>query len=349
MKDTKLKKTSKLKFMRSLQSRIIILVLCVGMVPMVFMQKAIINSYVEKEVEMKIQDMRNQMNILANHLVAYNYLSDVTVEVVNAELEQLSTLFDGRVLVINKNFKIVKDTYGVQQNNYIVTNKVIKCFEGNTISEYDKDNAYIEMVTPIYAAVEDQVAQDEDKPKQVIGVILTSFSTASIVAAEDYIVGQASILGMIHFVMIVAIAIVVSKLLLKPLERVRQAIQQVQDGTADEVVHTPGYVEADDIVEAFNQVLAHNKVLDQSRQEFVSNVSHELKTPITSIKVLADSLIAQEEVPNELYREFMEDIVQEIEREDKIINDLLSLVKLDKTTADLNVEPVLLNQTLELF
>ena len=47
------------------------------------------------------------------------------------------------------------------------------------------------------------------------------------------------------------------------------------------------------------------KVINDSRQEFVSNVSHELKTPMTSIKVLADSLNQQPDVPVELYQEFM--------------------------------------------
>lgn len=60
------------------------------------------------------------------------------------------------------------------------------------------------------------------------------------------------------------------------------------------------------------------KMLDDSRQEFVSNVSHELKTPLTSMKVLADSLNGQEDVPVELYREFMLDIGNEIEREIKL-------------------------------
>ena len=49
------------------------------------------------------------------------------------------------------------------------------------------------------------------------------------------------------------------------------------------------------------------------------------------MKVLADSLLAQEDVPVELYQEFMGDITEEIARENKIINDLLSLVKMDKT------------------
>ena len=89
--------------------------------------------------------------------------------------------------------------------------------------------------------------------------------------------------------------------------------------------------------------------IDEMRKEFLSNVSHELKTPITSMKVLADSLIAQEDVPVELYREFMVDIAEEIEREDKIINDLLALVKMDKSAASVNITSVDINALTELI
>ena len=86
-------------------------------------------------------------------------------------------------------------------------------------------------------------------------------------------------------------------------------------------------------------MLSGMRVMDESRQEFVSNVSHELKTPLTSMKVLADSINSMgAEAPIEIYREFMGDITNEIERETKIINDLLSLVKMDKSAADLNIE-----------
>ena len=91
------------------------------------------------------------------------------------------------------------------------------------------------------------------------------------------------------------------------------------------------------------------KVIDESREEFVSNVSHELKTPLTSMKVLADSLNGQENVPVELYKEFMADIGNEIDRETKIINDLLSLVKMNRSAVDLNIASVNINELLELI
>ena len=90
--------------------------------------------------------------------------------------------------------------------------------------------------------------------------------------------------------------------------------------------------------------------IDDMRKEFLSNVSHELKTPMTSMKVLADSLIQQgDQVPAELYREFMQDIVAEIDRENVIISDLLSLVKLDKKAAQLQITTVSINELLEII
>lgn len=119
------------------------------------------------------------------------------------------------------------------------------------------------------------------------------------------------------------------------------------EGYEDNYLHENAYTETILLSESFNKMLGRLKVLDDSRQEFVSNVSHELKTPLTSMKVLADSLLSQEEVPVELYREFMGDMSEEIERENKIINDFLSLVKLDKTANTMNITTESINALVE--
>ena len=86
---------------------------------------------------------------------------------------------------------------------------------------------------------------------------------------------------------------------------------------------------------------------ESSRQEFVSNVSHELKTPLASMKVLSDSLLSQEGMPEEIYREFLGDITTEIERMTQIINDLLSMVKLDQNTANIIISNISINDLIE--
>ena len=113
------------------------------------------------------------------------------------------------------------------------------------------------------------------------------------------------------------------------------------------MLHVDTFTETRQLSEAFNKMLGRLKILDESREEFVSNVSHELKTPMTSMKVLADSLLEQDNVPVEMYQEFMQDIAKEIDRENQIITDLLSLVKMDRSGQTMNIRTMNINDLLE--
>ena len=172
-------------------------------------------------------------------------------------------------------------------------------------------------------------------------------STDSIVTSYEYLQSRAHIIEILVVVLMFGIAFFLSRYVLKPFEKITESINEVKNGFTDEEIHVTEYIETEHIGDAFNQMLGRMKVLDDSRQEFVSNVSHELKTPLTSMKVLADSLNSMEDAPIELYKEFMGDIGNEIDRETKIINDLLSLVKMDKAAGDLNITNININELLE--
>lgn len=333
----------KVPFLRSLKTYIFLLMLIIGIVPGIIMGIGILQNYEERAVTLRASDVTTQYKIIANHLLNYNYLQDTSSEVINAELEQMSNLYDGRVLIINSNFRIVKDTYAMSEGKTMISEEVIKCFKGESTSRHDKNNGYIEMTIPI----SEQKKVDEGEITVVRGVILASASTDSIVTTMDILRRKALILESVMAIIILGIVLFFSHILIQPFSRVTQAINEVKDGYTDEPISVPDYIETEHIVVAFNQLLGRMKVINDSRQEFVSNVSHELKTPMTSIKVLADSLNQQPDVPVELYREFMQDITEEIERENKIINDLLSLVKLDKTEAQMDISSVDINSLLE--
>ena len=343
----------KIKILRSLKARLFFIILLAGIIPSTGMRYAILQSYEDRSINVRIADVQNQFKILANHLIIYGYLHDTSSEVVNSELDQLSNLYDGRVLIIDKNFKVIKDTYGISEGKTVISEEVIMCFKGTSTTNYDRKNGYIEITTPIVDTVVSAGAgakpEETEEANLAEGVILSSVSTNTIMTTLDILNRRALIAELIALVFIVAIAFALAKLLTAPFERVTQAINDVKAGFTDEQISVNDYVETEHIVDAFNQLLGRMKVLDDSRQEFVSNVSHELETPLTSMKVLADSLLMQEEVPAELYKEFMTDIANEIERENKIINDLLSLVKMDKKAADLNVTSVDVNELLELI
>lgn len=333
----------KIPILRSLKTYVFVLMLIIGIVPSIIMRIGILQNYEERAVTLRVSDVTTQYKIIANHLLNYNYLQDTSSDVINAELEQMSNLYDGRVLIINSNFRVVKDTYAISEGKTMISEEVIKCFKGESTSRYDKKNGYIEMTVPIIGT---RTVEGEDI-SEVRGVILASASTDSIVATLEILSRKALILEILMVIIIVGIVFFFSHILIRPFNRVTQAISEVKDGYTDEPISVPDYIETEHIVDAFNQLLGRMKVINDSRQDFVSNVSHELKTPMTSIKVLADSLNQQPDVPVELYREFMQDITEEIERENKIINDLLTLVKLDKTEAKMDISAVDINALLE--
>ena len=311
----------------------------IGIVPMILVEKGIVESYEERAVAVRSITVKNQCDIICDQMVQQNYLEDQSSEAINSELNILNNIYGGRIMIIDENFRIVKDTYDLDRGKTMVSQEVIDSYNGKDTSRYDSKSSYIEMTIRI---------QDKET-KETLGVMLMSVSTDEIQANMNILEQKGTMILMIVMVLVLVLGYFLSGILVRPFQKVTRSIEDLTDGYLDEDISVPDYLETELITNAFNKMLARVRTLDESRQEFVSNVSHELKTPLASMKVLADSLNAQEDVPVELYKEFMQDITEEIDRENQIITDLLSLVKMDKKAADLNITTMNINDLLELI
>ena len=324
--------------LRSLRFYLIILICLVGIVPGLLMKNVLLNSYEKRAVEVRTAEIQNQCTILCNQLGKQSYAADhVTSEIIQSELTQLSNIYNGRVMAIDSEFRVVEDTYDLDIGKTLVSEDVIRCSKGESTSYYDAQNKYIEITSPIF----------DYETQEVKGVLLVSISTDVIEDSLAILSWSSDTAGIIFGAVILVLAIFLSGMLVKPFRKMARSIEAVTEGHETDYLKIYTYSETRRISEAFNKMLARMKVVDDSKNEFVSNVSHELKTPLTSMKVLADSLLIQEDVPAELYREFMQDMSEEIERENKIINDLLSLVKLDKTANVMNIQSEDINHLVE--
>ncbi|MGN0416190.1 MAG: sensor histidine kinase [Agathobacter sp.] len=331
-----------LSFIKSLKFRLILLILIIVIVPALVLSIGILNFYESRAVSIRESEILSQAKILANQIATSEYMNmgnEVESSTIQAQIDMLTNIYDGRVIIVDQNFRVYHDTYNLDDHKMIIAEEVIRSFLGEDITNYDSDNHYIEMTIPI--------SDPDDKGNTVIGVMLISVSTDNIMFNQAYLRQVAVILVVLAGIAVVFFAILVLLYLLKPLAKVSDGIAAIKDGYGDDCLEVNDYTETSRICENFNQMLGRMKVMDDSRQEFVSNVSHELKTPLTSMKVLADSINTMPDAPKELFQEFMEDITNEIERETKIINDLLSLVKMDKSAADLNISSVNMNELLE--
>lgn len=323
----------KLLIWRSLKLRLFVTIFILGIIPAIIISRAMVNNYEDRAVRIRTSDVQNQLTIISKHLLQVDYFLDTSSEAVNAELDLISNLYDGRVVVIDKSLNVIKDTYGISEGKTFVSEEVIRCLKGENIDNYDRLNGYIEIAIPIENA----------------GVLLTSVSTDNIKSTRQSLLDQSIILVVIAFIILAAIAFYVSRMLVKPFDIVSAELRELGNMERYEPISVPHYVETEHLAVGFNSLINKMSTIDESRQEFVSNVSHELKTPLTSMKILADSLVSNPDAPIEMYKEFMEDIASEIEREDRIINDLLTLVKLDKNIASVNLSSVDINGLTEII
>ena len=324
-------------YLKSLKFRIFLLIILFGIAPTFLLRTGILSVYEKRAVNTRTVDITSQAKLLASQIVANNYLQDTSSKNITTQLDQLSTIYDGRVMLIDSSFTIVKDTYALDEQKTILAEEVMQAYNGETVQKYDADNHYIEMTFPLH----------DESGKNVIGVMLVSVSTDSIAATLAILKQYALMIQFLVAVIVVIAGFAVSTALVRPFRRLTKSIKDVQDGYEADFISVNSYSETETMSAACDEMLRRLQTLDESRQEFVSNVSHELKTPLTSMKVLADSLMGQEDIPVELYREFMTDIGAEIDRENKIINDLLSLVKMDKSAGNINITSVQINELLE--
>lgn len=95
-------------YLKSLKFRLLLVLLLFGLVPMLVMQFFVIRGYEKRAIHVRTVDILSQSKILADQIAAYGYLEDHTNEIINKEFEQLTNIYDGRILVIDRAFHIQK-------------------------------------------------------------------------------------------------------------------------------------------------------------------------------------------------------------------------------------------------
>ena len=331
----------------SVKVPLIILMVMFCMIPLLVESRILASSSRQSQVERRIIDVQNQCQILSNKMSRTGYLTNSVVDnaAIDTELSLLSDIFSGRILIVNSGFKIVEDTFSLSKGKTLIFNEVIRCFQGENTSRYDSLKHYFVLAIPIPEFEQETGTITTGK---TAGVMIVTASTESMYSLEDSLNDKASLYEMMIFVILLILAVLSVHFIMKPFGSLIASIRRVGEGNLDEDFNEEAYRETKQISETINKTLEKLKAVDQSRQEFVSNVSHELKTPITSIRVLADSLMGMEDTPKELYQEFMHDISDEIDRESKIIDDLLTLVRMDKASSGLSCSQVQINGLIEM-
>ena len=326
---------------KSLRFRIFLSVLSIGLLPGVIIVSLFMRFYERRALAADTASITNQAQLLSTQIVTGGYLNDPSISSVNTQMTALGNIYSGRVMVINPSMLVVKDTYNMYDGRTIVWENVIQSALGSTTSWYDTRNHCLTVTVPMVNA--------SGSESRIEGVLLITRSTDNLEQNILYFESLSIIFMIILVVVSVILAVLLSGRYVAPIRKITAGIAEIERGQGDGCLHVNDFNETVGLSVHFNGYAESLRKIDESRQEFVSNVSHELKTPLTSMKVLADSISGMEDVPVDIYREFMADITTEIDRETDIINDLLALVRMDKTGASLNIGIVNINELIELI
>lgn len=244
-----------------------------------------------------------------------------------------------RVMVLSKDATVLFDS---QNNRNLIGTaqvrpSVMTALNGTDgFKRYDEKNAVtLDASAPVLSA-----------SGHVVGVVNIVYVPETSMEFVDAIMGKMVFLIIAISLVVGIVIFVVANLVSKRIVDFTSKITSMSDdGILDEKLDISGHDEISRLGEAFNLMSEKVSTLEKQRVQFVADASHELKTPLSSIKLMADSIIENPTISVEYVREFMGDINNEIDRLNRIVNKLLYITKMDARRDDAikNMECVSLN------
>ena len=269
--------------------------------------------------------------------VAVSGLAELTEENVSLAMGGVETDGVSRAIVTDPYGKVLYDTReaGNATGYYVFYTELVEVLQGN-ISAY---SVYQE------GAFHSSAAQPVLYRNQIIGAIYVyEYDTQQAALLENL---QANLLSISVGVglLVLTLSAAVSRSITRRLESLQTAIRGVREGAYNQRAILSGHDEFTQIAGEFNDLVDRLQETESARRQFVSDASHELKTPLAAIRLLTDSILQNENIDNDTAREFVSDIGQEAERLSRITEDLLRLTRLDSGVVEkpsrIQVGPVL--------
>jgi len=310
----------------SLRWKLFISYIFIGIIPLLFFANNVTETMWKYLSEKQANELRKSVITIADRISAANYLFDETKKFMfDVEITEKGRELDLRVIVVDASMLVVGDSKQSEMGKVLWTPEIVEALNMKSPVRLAFDDTLMYAASPV-----------TDAEGLAVGAVLLSAPVDEIHEILREVQRNYVLLTVLLSLVVAVMVFFISQLLIDPLQNILSIVKKMTDGHLNQRVHLNGHDEFAELGNAFNDMTKKLDSVETTRQEFVSNVSHELKTPLSSMKVLSEALLLQENVPNEMYREFLSDITSEVDRMTAIINELLSLVRLDREKIEEN-------------
>lgn len=274
--------------------------------------------------------MYAKANIIADTLSSYSSL-DI------AEEEDISRILAGttvRGIITNSAYTVLVDT--AQESDIegkVFTRDIIKtALSGEQANSLDKD-----LETGMNTMA---VCVPVKHGDTVIGATYLMSSVSDIDMTIKYIQTSLIVFSVLISILVGLLSLGISYIVTAPMDEFINAAKEISKGNFSVRLKVKGRSEMAQMAETLNYMCSELETLDERRKKFVSDASHELKTPLATIKLICDSLVTQEEPDMQVVKEFLGDLSDEVDRLTRVIERLLALTKLDSGNTTAKFESV---------
>ena len=278
--------------------------------------------------------MQSSISVMVNSLSGLETLTEENVAAAMSVVEETGL---SRVLVTDGAGMVLYDTRETDTavGDYTLYTEIVQALIGNDAFSCTYENG----------AFRSRASSPVLYQNQIIGAVYAyEFDTeqaALLAGLQENLLRMSGIIGAV----VLVLSLILSKAFTKKIRQLLTAIRQVREGAYSHRAEIKGHDEIAQIGHEFNSLTDRLQVTENARRRFVSDASHELKTPLAAIRLLTDSILQTENMDAETTREFVADIGSEAERLSRITEDLLRLTKLDsgvvEQTVAVDVLPVL--------
>ncbi|HLC03432.1 MAG TPA: HAMP domain-containing sensor histidine kinase [Anaerolineales bacterium] len=153
--------------------------------------------------------------------------------------------------------------------------------------------------------------------------------------------------GVVALLLSPLLAWLIARWVAGPLQRMAVAARAVADGEYQHQLPTQGPTEVQALSAAFNEMIRRVKASQQAQRDFVANVSHELKTPLTSIQGFAQAILDQTAGTRQAQVRAAGVILDETHRLHNLVDDLLDLARFDAGQIAIELKPMDIGEMLQ--
>lgn len=281
--------------------------------------------------ESKKSSMIEKCLLASDEISALEVVNTSTVSAVMGQIESLKVT---RLLVTDQTGCTLYDSSSSAVGAYALFPEILSALDGNDVCSWRYRNGSIDSraAAPVYYY------------GTIVGcVYMTDYDTTQgslIQSLQRTILGITFLLEIIVLVFSVAFANAFSR----RLNRIMASMRIIREGDYSHKVSMGGNDELTILGNEFNELTERLQTSEQKRSRFVSDASHELKTPLASIKLLTDSIL-QYDMDLETAREFVGDIGNEAERLNRMTEKLLSLTRAEGVSGQQEMEIIYMAPT----